>query len=131
MALDTSRTDRDYLFGRLLAVYEAIESRAQYLSGTNRTPNALKEWSSYIQTPARTATRLEEKTLPYLEKLNAGSKAFYAGLKGDIFDALNEAGFTNHPLQEGYLVGYYAQRAELRKKKEDTDDNNNETIENN
>ena len=120
MALDRNRKDRDYLFGRLLAVYDHIESRSLYLEKKDRETNAIKLWSSYVATPARITDLLEQKTAGYLSKLSGGARAFYASLKGEIINALAETNaFNNRPLGEAYLLGYYAQREELRTRKND------------
>ena len=120
MALDRNRKDRDYLFGRLLAVYEHIESRSLYLEKKDRETNAIKLWSSYVATPARITDLLEQKTAVHLSKLSSGARAFYASLKGEIITALGENdAFNNRPLASAYLLGYYAQREELRTRKND------------
>ena len=118
MALDRNRKDRDYLFGRLLAVYDHIESRSLYLEKKDRETNAIKLWSSYVATPARITDLLEQKTAGHLSKLSGGARTFYASLKGDIITALGETNaFNNRPLGEAYLLGYYTQREELRYQK--------------
>lgn len=130
MALDKENRNRDYLFGRLLAVYDQIESAALYKEKKERDTNAVRLWNSYVAFPARTTMMLESKTQPYMSKLSAGSKQFFASLKADILGKLGDIdGMNDTALGAQYLVGYYTQREELissRKHNNEDNENNNE-----
>ena len=129
MSLNKESVDRDYLFGRLLAVLENIESYANYKSETDdRRTNALKFWGAYTQRPAKTFQVIHERLTPYFAKLGGGLTSYYAGLISEILEKLEDTGsFTNEPLKENYLLGYYSQLAQLRRRK--TSNENIETEE--
>ncbi len=115
MSLDRSEMDKNYLYGRLLAVYEAVENTAIYKDEdkSGRETNAIRLQSSYAQHPAVVRRSIEEALIPYFAKLTPGSKEFYRHEIGQISDLIGiDKG--NHPLNELYLVGYWAEREALR-----------------
>lgn len=117
VALNKESMDRDYLFGRLLAVTHQLENYVNFKSGNNgRETNAMKYWSTYAQKPARTYKTVREKLQPYISKLKTGSRNYYQALAEEIFEKLEETNaFNNEPLKENYLLGYYSQMADFRK----------------
>lgn len=117
VALNKESTDRDYLFGRLLAAAHKLEEYVNYKTGNQgRETNAMKYWSTYAQNPARTYQIIRERLQPYISKLNSGSRNYYLALAEEIFDKLAQTNsFNNEPLKENYLLGYYSQSAEFRK----------------
>lgn len=120
MKLDLENKDRSYLFGRLLAVCEMVERRT-YDRGETRDPNAIRLQSAYVNHPMQTWKILEGLLNPYFQKLRPGSREYYRGLISGIVSSFREedAGILNQGLKEDYLLGYYLQRAELNKKKEE------------
>lgn len=68
MALDTSSTDRSYLFGRLLAVAEQVE-RATYDREEKRESNAIRMQAVFAQRPLYAWRIIEEKLIPYYARL--------------------------------------------------------------
>lgn len=68
--LDREKTDRSYLYGRLLALYEEIELYT-YSNNDGRVTNAEKLWSSYINNPVVMNHRLRALIMPYRLKLIA------------------------------------------------------------
>lgn len=125
VALNKESTDRDYLFGRLLAVTHRLEEYVNYKSGNEgRETNAMKYWSVYAQKPAKTYMNIRKNLQSYITKLNSGSRNYYLELAEEIFDKLAQTdSFNNEPLKENYLLGYYSQSAEFRK---NNSTNNNE-----
>lgn len=135
--LDKENNDRSYLYGRLLAVYEKLEGDVLNISsnkgdGGNRSTNAERLWTVYTKTPARTLMILEDKTRPYKERLqksNPGSHIFYERLIGVIVNKLSGCLYfnenKNNPLNEDFIFGYYAQRQDFYKKRNE----NNKQIE--
>lgn len=123
MKLDHSNTDRSYLFGRLLAIYEKIE-RNTYEHGENRDPNALRLQSAFANHPFQTWKILESAIVPYLQKLNPALQNYYKNLIGKIVILFEDedTAILNQSLKETYLLGYYLQREELNKKKEETEE---------
>ncbi|MED3646324.1 type I-C CRISPR-associated protein Cas8c/Csd1 [Halalkalibacterium halodurans] len=115
--LDKSSTDRSYLFGRLLAVADVLERGALGKDETRAT-NAIRYMNSYSKNPGRTWKTIQESLQPYQAKL--GTKATYLSkLVDEIGDQFEPGDFNNNPLTEQYLLGFYSQRRELYKKKEE------------
>lgn len=130
MALNKENTDRDYLFGRLLAVTNYLEDYVNYLTeNTGRETNAFRYWSVFAQRPAATYKLIRENLNSYIIKLRKERNFKYhycLSLLEEIFDKLEDNGyFNNHSLKENYLLGYYSQMADLRSKKS-KDDNSKE-----
>ncbi len=116
VALNKESMDRDYLFGRLLAVAHKLEDYVNFKSGNNgRETSAMRYWSTYAQKPARTFMTIRDKLQPYISKLKTGVRNYYQSLAEEIFAKLEETkSFNNEPLKENYLLGYYSQMAEFR-----------------
>ena len=128
MALNKESTDRDYLFGRLLAAAHNLEEYVNYKSGNGgRETNAMKFWSVYAQKPARTYQTIRERLQSYISKLSSGSRNYYLELAEEIFDKLSETdSFNNEPLKENYLLGYYSQMEEFRNSKKSVNNEESE-----
>ena len=118
VALNTETTDRDYLFGRLLSVMHHIEDYVNYKTDNKgRETNAMKYWSAYAQKPAYTTKQIRDGLQSYITKLNSSARNYYQLLLEDIFGKLEQTNaFTNVPLRENYLLGYYSQSAAFRTK---------------
>lgn len=115
--LNTESRERSYLFGRLLAVADVLERGALGKDET-RSTNAIRYMNSYAQNPGRTWKTIQASLQPYQAKL--GTKATYLSkLIDEIADQFEEGDFNNLPLTEQYLLGFYSQRRELYKKKEE------------
>lgn len=123
MKLDVKNSDRSYLFGRLLAVFEKAE-RSTYERDEKREPNAIRLQSAYVNHPMQTWKILEDLLKPYFQKLNPGSREFYKNLIGEILGMLQpeDEKILNQELKETYLLGYYLQRAELNKGKKEQEE---------
>lgn len=114
LALDEENRDRSYLFGRILAYYDNLETWANSLAGESRMTNAKRLMIRYRQAPAKTAEILDRQIQPYIRRL--GDRATYRLHKlNELYDLLNgkdENGnkkFNNTPLNESYLLGYRSQ----------------------
>lgn len=116
MALDYNNKDRSYLFGRLLAYAQHIENYVQYRTeNTHRQTNAERMMHAMTLRPAKTWTQLSLRLQSYLRQLRMpGLKARWNASMQEIVDALGEAGYTNEPLQEQYLLGFSSQMMEFR-----------------
>ncbi len=125
MKLDLENSDRSYLFGRLLAVFEKVE-RTTYESGENRETNAIRLQSAYVNHPMQTWKVLEDVLGPYFQKLYPSTREYYRKLISDITMRFIEEDqkVMNQALKENYLLGYYLQRAELNKKKDEQKEEN-------
>lgn len=111
MALDKNCSDRSYLFGRLLAVAEAVEN-STYTNEDRRETNALRIQKAFALRPMTTWRLLEEKLEPYYKQLKPGLQQYYRKMTQEIVDKLSvsDSGL-NQKLDDIYLLGYYHQRA--------------------
>ena len=114
MSLEENKKDRSYQFGRLLAVMEKIE-RDTYDKDEMREPNAIRMQTVFCERPYYVSKILNMRVIPYLQRQNIQSRAFYRNLISKIMEELSEySDFElNKPLKETYLMGYYLQRKEL------------------
>ena len=132
--VDKNNTDRSYLYGRLLAVYERIEA-STFDKENNRVTNAEKFWTSYTNNPATMMLRLEEKIKTYEKQLrnSEGKKGLYYKLtseKHEIVNALHDhtdKKELNKSLGYDFIFGYYAEINYIFSKKEN-DENIEEVI---
>ena len=118
VALDEDRSSRDYLYGRLLALANRLEERAQYEAGEKRQTNALRMMHRFSQRPYSTWPIIEHSLLPYKARL--GSKSdFIDRIILDVMDKFTVEEFMDDtPLSGEYLLGFYSQRKALFQKKE-------------
>lgn len=116
--LDHTETDRSYLFGRLLAIYELIEEQRYAIDGgyQERVTNAERYWTTYTGQPTKMMTHLENKVKPYEEVLKLNKPGIWNKLckeKEEIIHLLMTAyctkGFTQ-PLDYKFIFGYYAEK---------------------
>lgn len=137
MSLDEARTTRDYLYGRLLAGADDIESTALWLAGQKRETSASRLMQRFADHPCSTWRTLELQLRPYIAQLRA-SRPGYIALRLKLIDQIvnsfeNRNGensfLDNHPLSGEFLLGYHSQREALRSRKsksEGEEPNNNE-----
>lgn len=118
--LETQRRDRDYLYGRLLAIADRIESHARYKQGKTkddaRATNAIRYMTAFSLRPFRTWNMLFTQQLnPYIQQLDGAG--WYLDLISDIKELFEPGEFEKDTALDGrYLLGFFAQRQELRKK---------------
>lgn len=127
MKLETENSDRSYLFGRLLAIYEKVERITYSQTEKDREPNAIRLQSAFVNHPMQVWKSLNDVLTPYFQKLKPGLREYYRNMIADITTLFREedASFMNQGLKETYLLGYYLQRAELNRKKDDVQKENN------
>ena len=114
MALDKNCSDRSYLFGRLLAIADAIEN-STYTDEDRRETNAIRMQKAFTLRPMTTWSALWDKLRPYNKRL-AQSKPrlyrYYHGMVDDILNRFSPLDSTlNQKLDDVYLLGYSHQRA--------------------
>lgn len=118
LALDSDNNDRDYLFGRLLAVADVFERRA--LGDEERPSNAIRYMNAFSRHPARTWQTIQNCLQPYQARL--GTKGTYLSkIIDEVASRIPIDKFDNKPLSELYLLGFYSQRHELYQKKDTKD----------
>jgi CRISPR-associated protein Csd1 len=117
MSLDDTRTSRDYLYGRLLAIADVLEERTLSEAEKNRPTNATRYMQQFSQRPFRTWKQIHELLTPYL--MRQGDKAsYYKSLIGQVEVLFAPEDFiSNKPLTGEYLLGYYCQRQKMWEKK--------------
>jgi CRISPR-associated protein Csd1 len=135
MALEPHRTDRDYLYGRLLALAERLESYALYLAGENRATNAARLMQRFADHPCDTWRTLYLALDPYRARLRTRRPATLHFLETEIDSIVTafapEEFTSSEKLGCGFLLGYHCQRAALKAKPEakDQDDQDSSTNE--
>lgn len=116
VGLDKNNDDRDYLFGRLLAVADVLE-RSAMDSEESRSTNAIRYMNSFSNHPARTWNTIQDSIQPYQARL--GKRAtYYTKIIDEIGSKIKIEDFNDKPLSGKYLLGMYSQRHELYKKKD-------------
>ncbi|WP_269409835.1 type I-C CRISPR-associated protein Cas8c/Csd1 [Lentibacillus daqui] len=124
VALDHEINDRDYLFGRLLAIADVLERRALDQDETRAT-NAIRYMNSFSKHPVRTWKTLQESLQPYQARM--GKRAGYlSGMIDEVASRMDINDFNDKPLSGKYLLGFYSQRRELYQKKNKDEKTNSE-----
>ncbi|WP_110931983.1 type I-C CRISPR-associated protein Cas8c/Csd1 [Paenibacillus bouchesdurhonensis] len=120
LALDMESNDRDYLFGRLLAVADVLERSALGREET-RASNAIRYMNAFSRHPARTWMTIQQSLQPYQARM--GTKASYLSkIIDEVASRIKIEDFNNRPLSGKYLLGFYSQRHELYQKRENNKD---------
>lgn len=115
MSLNREFRDRSYLFGRLLAVADRIESHSNYKDGNDRKPNARRLMEVYSQRPYKTWKIIETGLTPYLRKLDKIGDLYIKNID-EIMALFDEKNFaSNRPLEPMFLLGYHHQRHQFEK----------------
>jgi CRISPR-associated protein Csd1 len=130
MSLEPKSQDRNYQFGRLLAVLEVAERKA-YKDDEKREPNAIRMQAAFSQSPLHSSRVIwEQVKVAYFPDLDLGSRIYYDRLMSEIVEQLSQHSVEelNQPLGDTYLLGYYLQRNELykSKKEKEMEDQQNE-----
>lgn len=118
MALEQDRVTRDYLYGRLLAVAEGIESRALYVAGEKRDTMAARLMQRFADRPYSTWKTIALSLTPYKSRLRVHRAGFLFAME-KLLDQLmcqfQSGDYTkDSPLTGEFLLGYHCQRSMLR-----------------
>ena len=114
MELENQRRDRDYLFGRLLAIADRLEQYALYKAGKDkeRATNAVKLMSAFSIKPYSTWKVLYGLLNPFRVQLIGAD--YYQSLIDEVLTLFKPGEYEdNSPLSPLYLLGYSAQRRAL------------------
>ncbi|MDY7044784.1 type I-C CRISPR-associated protein Cas8c/Csd1 [Virgibacillus sp. M23] len=122
--LDKENTDRDYLFGRLLAIADVLERRALGKE-TTRATNAIRYMNSFSKHPQRTWKTIQDSLQPYQARLGT-SAIDLTKLIDEVASKFKLEDFNNRPLSGKYLLGLYSQRNDLYQKKGTNKESSNE-----
>lgn len=106
--LDPHNSSRGYLYGRLFAVADHAEQRADDFEKKEPT-NAIRLLKALSQRPRSTWTKLHSKLLPYFNRLGSEARA-YQKLLGEIESLFTlEQRRDDRPLSDDFCFGYYSQ----------------------
>ena len=121
MALEPNRTTRDYLYGRLLAIAEDIESRALFVAKETRDTNAARLMQRFADHPFSTWKTIELSLVSYRARLRSKRGAWLFGreqLLDEVMSLFNVDDYTSEvPLSGEFLLGYHCQRRDLASSK--------------
>ena len=127
VALDKKQKDRNYLYGRLLAVADRIEYRTYDDKDKARVTNAKRYMSTFSQRPFETWKVIEESIQPYMNKLQIAERRFYENVLNNIYELFDADSFQDNKKLDGlYLLGFHSQAYDLKAKKEDFKDKEEE-----
>lgn len=121
MALEEQRVERDYLYGRLLAVAEQIESTALWFAKEKRDTTAARLMQRFADRPFSTWANIESALVPYKARIQARAPSLLDGYK-ELLDEIHalfvaEVFTDDRRLSGEYLLGYHCQRKWLREHK--------------
>lgn len=118
MTLQLENNNRSYLFGRLLAIVDVFEERQLKEASNNRSTNALRYMTAFSTKPANVYKTIFTQLQPYFSKAATQGKEgkwsnndFIQKKISDVMNQFAEGDFSNEPLDEQYILGYYNQRA--------------------
>jgi CRISPR-associated protein Csd1 len=112
VGLEEDRTDRDYLYGRLLAVADRVESKVLYQRKENRETNAARYMQRFSRYPYTTWEILYvDKLRPYYSQLSKKSRDWYESLFQEIKSKFDHDDFVSEKALSGeFLLGYHCQQ---------------------
>jgi CRISPR-associated protein Csd1 len=114
MGLETERSTRDYLYGRLLAVADVLEGRALWRAGESRPTTAARLMQRFADHPCSTWKTIELSLTSYKARLGKSAE-WYNRLIDEIETSFNADDFVNDKSLSGeFLLGYHCQRAKLQ-----------------
>lgn len=121
--LDHENTNRSYLFGRLLAIFELMESKKYEIENpnkdkkeSNRITNAERYWNAYTSQPAKLMMNLTNKIKPYEEAVKLNAHGIFHKLDKEraeivqLLSPLMAKKDINDPLDYQFIFGYYAEK---------------------
>lgn len=118
MGLEGSREDRCYLYGRLLAVAEHMESRALFIAGESRPTSAERLFQRFADHPFSTWLTIRKQLSNYLPRLRQRRSGFLFNMENlldQITSLFKENDFESKEALDGaFLLGYHCQRYVLR-----------------
>lgn len=137
MSLEENRVTRDYLYGRLLAVADYVEEKAQSNSEKKykteldeeksnekkRQTNAARFMQRFAHNPSQTWPMLYDYLNPYLSRLKTNQYGRWLQMMQLLDEIQSKFESTedfnkSDPLTGEYLLAYHCQRKELWKKSE-------------
>lgn len=123
LALEEGRRSRDYLYGRLLALADALEEWALSDAGENRQTNAARMMQRFADRPYSTWRTLELALAPYKARLGGKGRRRMNQIS-EVMALFDPDDFTSDRKLSGeFLLGYHCQRQALwDRRQEQVDD---------
>lgn len=122
VALQTDYNSRDYLYGRLLAVAEDIESLALYIAGEKRNTTAQRYMQQFANRPFTTWRNIELALKPYENRLKSNRAGYLANMQDLLDQIMNRfdiEDFSNDSALSGeFLLGYHSQKMQIKRDKQ-------------
>ena len=119
MSLDENSTDKNYVYGRIFYVLEAIQEAAN--PGLNATIKD-KYFTSACSTPGSVFPNLLKLSAHHLRKLETARKIYFEKQLTDLMSKLSPSTKNSSILtleEQGiFILGYYHQKQERYKKRE-------------
>jgi len=116
MGLDENYTSRDYLYGRLLAIAERIESIALHVANEKRPTPAARLMQRFAAHPCTTWRTIELALQPYMQRLQSSRGGFLQNMRkllDQVYGMFQKEEFqSERPLSGEFLLGYHCQRLE-------------------
>ena len=117
MSLDETRTTRDYLYGRLLALADNLESWALRDANEKRETSAARLMQRFAEHPFSTWRQIELALRPYIARLGGKSIALQREID-IVMDMFAPGDFMRDTRLSGeFLLGYHSQREAMRHKR--------------
>ncbi|HOG11115.1 MAG TPA: type I-C CRISPR-associated protein Cas8c/Csd1 [Smithella sp.] len=121
MTLEEARSSRDYLYGRLLAVADKIESMALFFAKEKRETTAARLMPRFIDRPFSTWRTIRISLRPYEARINAKVPGLLKGYI-ELIDKISCQFLTDEFLQDSrlsgeFLLAYHCQRKWLNEHK--------------
>ena len=118
VALQTDYNGRDYLYGRLLAVAEDVESLALYIAGEKRNTTAQRYMQQFANRPFTTWRNIELALKPYENRLKSNRAGYLANMQ-DLLDQImsrfDVEDFNSDTALSGeFLLGYHSQKMQIK-----------------
>ena len=123
MALDTTTTSRDYLYGRLLALAERLESVALRIADINRPTTANRLMQRFADNPYTTWLTIYKQLDPYIRQLSSSRPEFLGKIQKQLDEVMSKFDRDEFMLMDKlkpeFLLGFHCQRLALGKAKND------------
>ena len=111
LSIELDRTDRDYLYGRLLGAADKLEEYALKKKGNERVVTAaIRHMQTFAQHPFRTWQTIHSCLNPYIQTVKMGFEFQQIEMIKNQFVSV-DIYEDDLPLNGSYLIGYYHERA--------------------
>lgn len=110
LSIEHDRSDRNYLYGRLLGAADKLEEYALYKKEKDRVTAAIRHMQTFAQRPFRTWQTIHSCLNPYIQTVKGGFAFQEIEQIKNKFVSVEDFS-RDTPLDGSYLIGYYHERA--------------------